>query len=51
VWWLPYVAPGAELQMREPLFDLSAEYEHMLNQGIRLSGEDRTFSWKAECAT
>ena len=29
--------------MREPLFDLSAEYEHMLNQGIRLSGEDRHF--------
>jgi SAM-dependent methyltransferase len=29
--------------MREPLFDLSAEYEEMLNQGIRLSGEDRHF--------
>jgi len=29
--------------MREPLFDLSAEYEQMLNQGIRLSGEDRHF--------
>jgi SAM-dependent methyltransferase len=29
--------------MREPLFDLSAEYEHMLQQGIRLSGEDRHF--------
>lgn len=29
--------------MREPLFDLSAEYEQMLNQGIRLSGEDRYF--------
>jgi SAM-dependent methyltransferase len=29
--------------MREPLFDLSAEYEHMLDQGIRLSGEDRHF--------
>jgi len=29
--------------MREPLFDLSAEYEQMLNQGIRLSGGDRHF--------
>jgi SAM-dependent methyltransferase len=29
--------------MREPLFDLGAEYEQMLNQGIRLSGEDRHF--------
>ena len=29
--------------MREPLFDLSAEYEQMLNQGIRLSGENRRF--------
>jgi|KBSMisStandDraft_5_1062788.scaffolds.fasta_scaffold52891_3 SAM-dependent methyltransferase len=29
--------------MREPLFDLSAQYERMLNQGIRLSGEDRHF--------
>lgn len=28
---------------REELFDLSAEYEQMLNQGIRLSGESREF--------
>jgi SAM-dependent methyltransferase len=29
--------------VHDPLFDLSAEYEQMLNQGIRLSGEDRHF--------
>lgn len=29
--------------MREALFDLSAEYEQMLNQGIRLSGERAEF--------
>lgn len=29
--------------MPEQLFDLSAEYEEMLNRGIRLSGEDREF--------
>jgi len=29
--------------MAEALFDLSAEYEEMLNRGIRLSGEDRDF--------
>lgn len=29
--------------MREPLFDVSSEYEEMLNQGIRLSGENRHF--------
>ncbi len=28
---------------REELFDLSAEYEQMLNQGIGLSGESRQF--------
>jgi SAM-dependent methyltransferase len=28
---------------REVLFDLSAEYEQMLNQGIRLSGESQEF--------
>jgi SAM-dependent methyltransferase len=27
----------------EPLFDLPSEYEALLEQGIRLSGEDRTF--------
>ena len=29
--------------MSEPLFDLSGEYEAMLNQGIRLSGENMMF--------
>ena len=29
--------------MEEVLFDLSAEYSQMLNQGIRLSGEDQEF--------
>ncbi len=29
--------------MGEVLFDLSAEYEEMLNRGIRLSGEDRQY--------
>jgi len=29
--------------MPEPLFDLSAEYDEMLNRGIRLSGEGREF--------
>jgi SAM-dependent methyltransferase len=29
--------------MDKNLFDLSGEYEEMLNQGIRLSGEDRSF--------
>ncbi len=29
--------------MREPLFDLSDEYEQMLSKGIRLSGEGRRF--------
>ena len=29
--------------MDKNLFDLSKEYEEMLNQGIRLSGEDRSF--------
>ena len=28
---------------REPLFDLAAEYEDLLNRGISLSGEDRLF--------
>jgi hypothetical protein len=29
--------------MPEVLFDLSAEYSQMLNQGIRLSGESQDF--------
>jgi SAM-dependent methyltransferase len=29
--------------MTEPLFDLSDEYEQMLNRGIRLSGEEKGF--------
>lgn len=36
----PQGAPG---EAREVLFDLSEEYEAMLDQGLRLSGENRTF--------
>ena len=32
--------------MDKNLFDLSEEYEEMLNKGIRLSGEDRSFFMK-----
>jgi SAM-dependent methyltransferase len=35
-------APAPEVP-RERLFDLAAEYDDMLGQGIRLSGEDRHF--------
>lgn len=31
------------MEVREELFDLSEEYESMLNQGIRLSGESMSF--------
>jgi SAM-dependent methyltransferase len=37
--------------MAEPLFDLSAEYEVMLNRGIRLSGEDREFFVRGRAAS
>jgi len=37
--------------MLEPLFDLSAEYDAMLNRGIRLSGENREFFMRGRIAS
>lgn len=37
------VSQGKESQVAEALFDLSAEYDAMLNKGLRLSGENKEF--------
>src|SRR5687768_4389811 len=36
--------------LSEPLFDLAAEYDEMLDRGIRLSGESREFFLRGRVA-
>jgi len=45
----PLERPGAHV-LTEPLFDLAAEYEQLLDQGLSLSGENRRFFLRGRVA-